>query len=72
VDQANIFTSSRYLKPSKLALHTTIQRIDGTAARERRSSKMAAGSGCGRIYRGRHKKGHTLIELLVSVRSEKP
>jgi hypothetical protein len=25
---ANISTSSRYLKPSKLALHTTIQRID--------------------------------------------
>ena len=28
LDHANISTSSRYLKPSKLALHTTIQRID--------------------------------------------
>ena len=28
LDHANISTSSRYLKPSKLALHTVIQRID--------------------------------------------
>jgi hypothetical protein len=27
-NHANISTSSRYLKPSKLALHTTIRRID--------------------------------------------
>jgi integrase len=28
LDHANISTSSQYLKPSKLALHATIQRID--------------------------------------------
>jgi len=35
---ANISTSSRYLKPSKLALHTTIQRIDA----QRRANGEAA------------------------------
>src|SRR5207247_10179006 len=38
LDHANISTSSRYLKPSKLALHTTIQRIDA----QRRQSGEAA------------------------------
>jgi integrase len=38
LDHANISTSSRYLKPSKLALHTTIQRI----AAQRRASGEAA------------------------------
>jgi hypothetical protein len=38
LDHANISTSSRYLKPSKLALHTTIQRIDA----QRRVSGEAA------------------------------
>lgn len=38
LDQANFSTSSRYLKPSKLALHTTIQRIDA----QRRESREAA------------------------------
>ena len=38
LDRANISTSSRYLKPSKLALHTTIQRIDA----QRRASGEAA------------------------------
>jgi hypothetical protein len=38
LDYANISTSSRYLKPSKLALHTTIQRIDA----HRRASGEAA------------------------------
>src|SRR5437667_11330469 len=38
LDHANISTSSRYLKPSKLALHTTIQRIDV----QRRESGEAA------------------------------
>jgi hypothetical protein len=38
LDHANISTSSRYLKPSKLALHTTIQRIDA----QRRASGEAA------------------------------
>src|SRR2546426_7685791 len=38
LDHANISTSSRYLKPSKLALHTTIQRID----EQRRASGEAA------------------------------
>jgi integrase len=38
LDHANISTSSRYLKPSKLALHATIQRID----EQRRQSGEAA------------------------------
>jgi hypothetical protein len=38
LDHANISTSSRYLKPSKLALHTTIRRIDA----QRRESGEAA------------------------------
>ena len=38
LDHANISTSSRYLKPSKLALRTTIQRIDA----QRRQSGEAA------------------------------
>ena len=38
LDHANISTSSRYLKPSKLALHTTIRRID----KQRRQSGEAA------------------------------
>ena len=38
LDHANISTSSRYLKPSKLALHRTIQRIDA----QRRESGEAA------------------------------
>jgi integrase len=38
LDHANISTNSRYLKPSKLALHTTIQRIDA----QRRASGEAA------------------------------
>src|SRR5437867_7439607 len=38
LDHANISTSSRNLKPSKLALHTTIQRIDA----HRRASGEAA------------------------------
>ena len=37
LDHANISTSSRYLRPSKLALHTTIKRIDA-----RRESGEAA------------------------------
>ena len=44
LDHANISTSSRYLKPSKLALHRAIQRIDAQR-RERRSRKMGAGPG---------------------------
>jgi hypothetical protein len=55
LDHANISTSSRYLKPSKLALHTTIQRIDaqrresGDAAKwepgdRRAEEKLAAGA----------------------------
>ena len=38
LDHANISTSSRYLKPSKLALHTAIQRIDA----QRRASGEAS------------------------------
>ena len=73
LDHANISTSSRYLKPSKLALHTTIQRIDA----QRRESGEAAKweqdlPELRKTLPQRHKKGHTLIESLVSVRSEKP
>jgi hypothetical protein len=35
LDHANISTSSRYLKPSKRALHTKIQRIDAQPSCER-------------------------------------
>ena len=60
LDHANISTSSRYLKPSKLALHTTIQRID---AQRRRAAKRQNGSRtwprCRGICRRGHKKGHT-------------
>ena len=38
LDHANISTSSRYLKPSKLALHTAIQRIEA----QRRASGEAS------------------------------
>jgi site-specific recombinase XerD len=38
LDHANISTSSRYVKPSKLALHSTDQRIDA----QRRESGEAA------------------------------
>ena len=38
LDHANISTSSRYLKPSKLALHATIKRFDA----QRRESGEAA------------------------------
>ena len=38
LDHANISTSSRYLKPSKLELHTTIKRID---AQRRESGEPA-------------------------------
>src|SRR5437667_2187146 len=38
LDHANISTSSRYLKPSKLEVYTTIQRID----EQRRASGEAA------------------------------
>jgi integrase len=71
-DHANISPSSRYLKPSKLALHTTIQRID---AQRRASGEAANGSRrwpiCRKTCRGGHKKGHKLIKSSVSVRSER-
>lgn len=50
LDHANISTSSRYLKPSKLALQTTIQRID---AQRRESGESKNGSliwrNCGKL-----------------------
>ena len=70
LDHANISTSSRYLKPSKLALHTTIQRIDAQR-RERRSGSRIWPS-CGKTYSRGHKKGHTLIESSDCVRPGKP
>jgi hypothetical protein len=52
LDHAIISTSGRYLKPSKLALRTTIQRID---AQRRESGEPQSGSriwpSCGRICR---------------------
>ena len=73
LDHANISTSSRYLKPSKLALHTTIQRIDA----QRRESGEAAKweqdlAELRKNLPQGPQKGHTLIELFVSVRSERP
>jgi hypothetical protein len=41
LDHANISARSRYLKPSTLALHTTIQRID---AQQRESGEVGAGT----------------------------
>jgi hypothetical protein len=73
LDDANISTSSRYLKPSKLALHTTIRRIDaqrresGEAAKwEQELAKTQKNCSKG------HKKDHKLIKSLVSVRPETP
>jgi hypothetical protein len=61
------------LKPSKLALHTTIRRIDakrresGEAAKwEQELAEMRKN-----LLQG-HKKGHELIESYVSVKSERP
>src|SRR5262245_1869854 len=59
LDHANISTSSRYLKPSKLALHTTIQRIDA----QRRASGEAANGGRARcseekLAQGPQKRPH--------------
>jgi hypothetical protein len=71
LDHANISTSSRYLKPSKLALHTTIQRIDAQR-RESGPNVNRIWPNCGKICRRGHTKGHALIESFVSVRSEKP
>jgi hypothetical protein len=39
LDHANISTSSRYLKPPKLALHTTIRRIDEQRRQSGEASK---------------------------------
>jgi hypothetical protein len=57
VDHANISASSRYLEPSNLALHTTIQRIDA----QRRASGHAAKSEeevaeLQKSFRGGHKR----------------
>ncbi len=72
LDHANISTSSRYLKPSKLALHTTIQRIDASGAR---AAKQQNGSRtwpkCRKTCRRGHKKGHKLIESVVGMRPER-
>ena len=73
LDHANVSTSSRYLKPSKLALHTAIQRID---AQRRESGEGATWEQevaelkktCSRG----HKKDHKLIKSGVSVRLERP
>jgi hypothetical protein len=63
LDHANISTSSRYLKPSKLALHTTIRRIDeqrrqnGEAAKwERELAEIR------KNVQGGAQKGHKLVE----------
>jgi integrase len=71
LDHANISTSSRYLKQSKLAQHTTIQRID--AQRRERAAKWEQDLAEVRknLPQGR-KEGHNLIESLVIVRRERP
>jgi integrase len=63
LDHANISTSSRYLKPSKLALHRTIQRIDD----QRRQSGDAAKwekdlSEMRKNLQDGAQKGHKLVE----------
>jgi hypothetical protein len=73
LDHANMSTSSRYLKPSKLALHTAIQRIDP----QRRESGEAAKweqdlAELRKNLPQGHKRGHALIESSVSVRLETP
>ena len=42
LDHANISTSSRYLKSSKLALHTTMQRIDAQRRQNGEAAKWEA------------------------------
>ena len=70
LDQANISTRSRCPKPSKLALHTTIQRFDA----QRRESGDAAKweqdlAEWRENLRQGHKKGHMLIESFVENQS---
>ena len=73
LDHANISTSSRYLKPSKLALHTAIQRIDEHDARAvKPQNGKRTWPNCGGICRRGHKKGHTLIQSVFGVRPERP
>jgi hypothetical protein len=72
LDHANSSTSSRYLKPSKLALHTTIQRIE---ARRRESGEAPKWDQDlaelrATLQRG-HKRGRKLIESFVDVRAER-
>ena len=72
LDRANISTSSRYLKPSKLALHTTIQRIDA----QRRQSGEAAKweeelAEMRRNLQDGAQKGHNLVRSAQQRRSEK-
>jgi len=73
LDHANISTSSRYLKPSKLAAHgdsNAPTNSDVRAAKQQNGSRTWPS--CGRICRGGHKKGHTLIQSTFGVRPEKP
>jgi len=73
LDHANISTSSRYLKPSKLALHTTIQRIDAQRHESREAAKWEQDLAELRknLQQG-PQKGHTLIESSDSVTSGEP
>jgi hypothetical protein len=68
LDHANISTSSWYLKPSKLALHTTIQRIDA----QRRASEMGARArGDEKNLQAVPQKRHKLVESTAEQGSEK-
>ena len=72
LDHANISTSSRYLKPSKLALHTTIRRID----EQRRQSGEAAKweeelAEMRKNLQEGAQKGHKLVRSAQERRSEK-
>ena len=73
LDHANISTSSRYLKPSKLALHTTIKRIDAQRRESGEAAKWEQDLAELRenLQQG-PQKGHTLIQSSVGVRPKKP
>ena len=63
LDHANISTSSRYLKPSKLALHTTIRGIDEQRRRSGEAAKWERElAEIRRNVQHGAQKGHKLVE----------
>ena len=72
LDHANISTSSRYLKPSKLVLHTTIQRIDAQRRASGEAAKWEAElAEIKKTLRGVPQKCHKLIKSTESKGSKK-